>query len=67
MPSSNTLRKRVTDRVQFNFGLIPRFVGEEFERLATARAMTRREYLYDLLRRDGANIPPYAQMDGRRK
>ena len=60
------LRERLRDKTQLNFGGVPRFVRQEFERLADQNEMGLREYFYHLLRQQGADIPPYADMDGRK-
>ena len=60
------LRVKLRDQVQFSFGRIPRFIYDQFEDLAVKAGMNKREYLYHLLREQGANIPPYDQMDGRK-
>ena len=60
------LRAKLRKKTQLNFGGIPRFIRDEFERLADANGMNMREYLYHLLRKEGAEIPPYDQMDGRK-
>lgn len=61
-----SLRAKLRDKTQLNFGGIPRFVREEFETLAEKNDMKMREYLYHLLRKEGADIPAYNEMDGRR-
>jgi len=58
-----TLNDRLRQKSQFNFGLVPSFVRNEFERLANQHQMGNREYFYYLLREDGADIPPYSHMD----
>lgn len=60
------LRQKLRDKTQLNFGGIPQFVRDEYERLAEKNGMKMREYLYHLLRQEGADIPPYSEMDGRR-
>lgn len=60
------LRERLRDKTQLNFGGVPRFVRQEFERLADQNQMGLREYFYHLLRQQGADIPPYEDMDGRK-
>ena len=60
------LRERLRDKTQLNFGGVPRFVRQEFERLAAQNQMGLREYFYHLLRQQGADIPPYEDMDGRK-
>lgn len=60
------LRERLRDKTQLNFGGVPRFIREEFERLANENRMGLREYFYHLLRQQGADIPPYEDMDGRK-
>lgn len=60
------LRERLRDKTQLNFGGVPRFVRQEFERLADQNRMGLREYFYHLLRQQGADIPPYEDMDGRK-
>lgn len=60
------LREKLRDKVQLNLGGVPRFIREEFERLATEQGMGLREYFYYLLRQQGADIPPYQDMDGRK-
>jgi hypothetical protein len=60
------LRERLRDKTQLNFGGVPRFVRQEFERMASENRMGLREYFYHLLRQQGADIPPYEDMDGRK-
>lgn len=60
------LRAKLRKKVQLNFGGIPQFVRDDFARLAEANGMNMRQYLYHLLRKEGANIPPYDEMDGRK-
>lgn len=60
------LREKLRDKVQMNLGGVPRFIREEFERLASEQGMGLREYFYHLLRQQGADIPPYQEMDGRK-
>jgi hypothetical protein len=60
------LRVKLRDKVQCNIGGIPRFVSEEFERLVATSGMSKKEYFYHLLRGQGADIPPYDTMDGRK-
>jgi hypothetical protein len=60
------LRQKLRDKVQLNFAAVPRFVRNEYERLAAEGGMNMREYLYHLLREKGADIPPYQEMDGRK-
>jgi hypothetical protein len=65
-PYLASLRERLRDKTQLNFGGVPRFVRQEFERLADQNQMGLREYFYHLLRQQGADIPPYEDMDGRK-
>lgn len=65
-PYLSDLRERLRDKTQLNFGGVPRFIREEFERLADQNHMGLREYFYHLLRQQGADIPPYEDMDGRK-
>ena len=65
-PYQSELREKLRQKEQFNFGLCPRFVVKEFERLQKTSKMNKREYLYHLLREAGADIPPYNEMDGRK-
>lgn len=65
-PYSADLRAKLRQKAQLNFGGIPLFVRDEFERLAKANHMGLREYFYYLLREKGADIPPYKDMDGRK-
>lgn len=60
------LRAKLRDKVQCNIGLVPKFVNDEFERLVKESGMSRKEYLYHLLREKGAKIPAYKKMDGRK-
>lgn len=60
------LRAQLRDRVPFGLGTIPRFIAEAFERMAAEKGMNKREYFYHLLRKEGADIPPYEEMDGRK-
>lgn len=65
-PYEADLRAKLRDKVQVNFSDIPRFVGEEFDRLRTEAGMNKKEFFYHLLRERGADIPPYDRMDGRK-
>jgi hypothetical protein len=60
------LRVKLRDKIQLNFAAVPRFVREEYDRLAAEHDMNMREFLYHLLREKGADIPPYKDMDGRK-
>lgn len=59
-------RQKLREREQFSFGRLPRFVIDQFMTMAEDRGMNKTEFLYHLLREQGADIPPYALMDGRR-
>lgn len=65
-PYQSDLREKLRQKEQFNFGLCPKFVVKEFERLRKSSKMNKREFLYHLLREAGADIPPYKEMDGRK-
>lgn len=65
-PYTSDLRAKLRQKTQLNFGGIPLFIRDEFERLAKANRMGLREYLYHLLREQGASIPPYQELDGRK-
>ena len=65
-PYHAELRQKLRQKTQLNFGGIPQFIADEFERLASDNHMGKREYLYHLLRQEGADIPPYKEMDGRK-
>ena len=68
-PYKSDLRAKLRHKQQLNFANIPSFIVEMFDELrAQARpgGMNRREYLYHLLRKEGADIPPYETMDGRK-
>ena len=64
-PYQADLRAKLREKKQFQLGLIPEFVADAFSDFAKKNGMTKREYLYYLLRKEGADIPPYSQMDGR--
>ena len=65
-PYRSDLREKLRRKQQFNLGMCPSFVIEEFEKLRQAAKMNKREFLYHLLREAGADIPPYKDMDGRK-
>ena len=65
-PYASDLRHRLRQKVQLSFGQIPEFINDELTRLADDASMNKREYLYHLLRKAGADIPPYDQLDGRK-
>lgn len=65
-PYQSDLRAKLRDKTQFNFSQIPTFIVKEFEALQKAAGMNKKEYLYHLLRKEGADIPPYEEMDGRK-
>jgi len=59
-------RARLRDKEILTFGKIPKFVFDEFQQRASSLGLGRIQYLYYLLRKDGVDIPPDSQMDGRR-
>ena len=59
-------RQRLRRKKVLSFGQVPEFVAEGFERLAAEAGMTKRAYLYQLLREKGVDIPSQDLMDGRR-
>lgn len=65
-PYESDLREKLRQKIQLSFGQIPQFINDEFERLAKDANMNKREYFYSLLRKQGAEIPPYDQLDGRK-
>ncbi|PHR00120.1 MAG: hypothetical protein COB29_16185 [Sulfitobacter sp.] len=65
-PSEADLRVKLRDKVQCSLGSIPKFINHEFERLVAKSGMGKKEYFYHLLRGQGADIPPYDKLDGRR-
>ena len=68
-PYQADLRARLRDKRQLNFANIPSFIIDAFDALrkqASPGGMNRREYLYHLLRKEGADIPLYKEMDGRK-
>ena len=65
-PFKSDLRQKLRQKKQFTFSEIPTFIADEFDRLRNDLGMTKREYLYHLLREQGADIPPYEMMDGRK-
>jgi hypothetical protein len=65
-PWLSDLRMKLRDQAQFNFGRIPRFIADGFEAKAREAGMNKREFLYHLLRKEGVDIPPYDEMDGRK-
>ncbi len=68
-PYQADLRAKLRDKTHLNFAAVPSFVVRAFDELrsnAKAGGMNRREYLYHLLRKEGADIPPYKEMDGRK-
>jgi len=68
-PYQADLRAKLRDKTHLNFAAVPSFVVQAFDELrSTAKpgGMNRREYLYHLLRKEGADIPPYKEMDGRK-
>jgi len=68
-PYQADLRAKLRDKTHLNFAAVPSFVVQAFDQLrrdAKPGGMNRREYLYYLLRKEGADIPPYKEMDGRK-
>ena len=65
-PYQSNLREKLRDQVQLNYGKIPKFIAEGMEARAEEEGMNKREYFYHLLRKDGVDIPPYEEMDGRK-
>lgn len=59
-------RQRLRQKKVLSFGQVPAFIAEGFERLAAEAGMTKRAYLYQLLREKGLDIPSQDLMDGRR-
>ncbi|GAK46630.1 conserved protein [Tepidicaulis marinus] len=64
-PSRESLRDKLRHRTQLNFNRVPVFVRDAFNERAEALGMSKIEYFYHLLRKDGVDIPPYEQMDRR--
>lgn len=65
-PYQADLRAKLRDKTQVNFSQIPQFVADAYEDLRKAAGMNKKEYFYHLLRNEGADIPPYEEMDGRK-
>lgn len=68
-PYQAELRAKLRDKTHLNFAAVPSFIVHAFDALryeAKPGGMNRREYLYHLLRKEGADIPPYESMDGRK-
>jgi len=66
-PFEIELRAKLRDKVQFNFGPIPRFIEDIFyEQMEKEGCSNKKEFLYHLLRERGGDIPPYEKMDGRK-
>ena len=59
-------RQRLRQKKALTFGQVPAFVADGFERLATEAGLTKRAYLYALLREKGVDIPSDELTDGRR-
>lgn len=54
-------------RVQLTFSNVPSMIADEFKSRAAKADMGPKEYLYHLLREDGADIPQYSELDARRR
>ncbi len=54
-------------RVQLTFSNVPKLIVDEFKARAAKANMGTKEYLYHLLRQDGASIPQYSELDARRR
>ena len=65
-PHGASVRSKLRYKRQLNFGQVPAFVVDEFDRLAEARGMGKREFFYHLLRKEGGDIPSYDQLDARK-
>ncbi|MEP3246741.1 MAG: hypothetical protein ABJN40_22940 [Sneathiella sp.] len=65
-PYEADLRVKLREKVQCSLGSVPKFINEEFERLISESGMGKKEYFYHLLRGQGADIPPYDKLDGRK-
>lgn len=62
----SNLRAKLRNRRQFQFGSLPVFIIDAFQKLAEDEGLTKRAYLYKLLREQGVDIPPDEFMDGRK-
>ena len=65
MPSVyNTKIKSFRDceRKALSIQQIPLLVMMEFEKLAKENDMTKKQFLYEMLRKSGADIPPYKEI-----
>lgn len=65
-PFQSDLRAKLRQKTQLNFSQIPTFIADAFNQQCKAAGMNKKEYLYHLLRKEGADIPPYEEMDGRK-
>ena len=54
-------------RVQFSFTNFPEPIKEAFGNEAEKRGMNKKEFLFYCLRAGGMDIPPYEEIDGRRR
>lgn len=59
-------RQRLRQKKVLSFGQVPAFIADGFEQLATEAGLSKRAYLYQILREKGVDIPSQDLMDGRR-
>lgn len=58
---------RSAKRVQFSFSQVPEPIKVMFMEEAARRGMGLKEFLFHCLREQGLDIPPYDDIDGRRR
>lgn len=58
---------KIAPRTQFSFTNFPVPIKEAFDDEAKKRGMGKKEFLFHCLRAGGVDIPPYDEIDGRRR